>query len=150
MTTTNPQLVLTRIVNAPRVRVYQAFTDPVHFAAWWGPFGNVLSGVEADVVPGGFVKWSEAFPDEPDIWTHGRIDLTEVVDGELLDGIMRITGNLPNGYDGFETRMRVEFYDETGGKTRLEVRQWLPDEYVSPSENGWGEAFAKLDALLTT
>jgi uncharacterized protein YndB with AHSA1/START domain len=151
MTTTNPQLALTRIVNAPRARVYQAFTDPEHFAAWWGPFGNSLprDEIEFDVRPGGFQQWHEVFPDEPNIWARGRIDLTDVVDGELLDGIMRIDGQLPDGSAPFETRMRVEFYDEADGRTRLEIRQWLPEQYVSPSKSGWAEAFTKLDALLT-
>lgn len=150
MTKTDPQLVVTRIVNAPRGRVYQAFTDPDDFAAWWGPFGNSLprDEVEFDVRPGGHQQWSERFPDDPDIWTRGRIDLTDVVDGELLDGVMRITGQLPGGFEPFETRLRIEFYDETDGRTRLEIRQWLPAEYVSPSEGGWAEALAKLDAVL--
>jgi uncharacterized protein YndB with AHSA1/START domain len=150
MTTTNPQLALTRIVNAPRARVYLAFTDPDLFAQWWGPFGNSLprDDVEFDVRAGGYQRWREVFPDQPGTWTRGRIDLTDVIDGELLDGVMRITGELPGGFQPFETRMRVEFYDETGGRTRLEIRQWLPETHVSPSENGWGEALAKLDAAL--
>jgi uncharacterized protein YndB with AHSA1/START domain len=149
-TETAPQLVLTRIVDAPRARVYRAFTDPDDFAAWWGPFGNSLprDKIEFDVRPGGYQQWSEVFPDEPGIRTYGRIDLTDVVDGELLDGIMRITGELSGGYEPFETRMRVEFHDEPDGRTRVEIRQWLPEQYVSPSEGGWGEAFAKLDAVL--
>jgi len=150
MTTTNSQLALTRIVNAPRERVYQAFTDPDQFAAWWGPFGNSLprGEVEFDVRAGGYLRWSEVFPDKPATWTHGRIDLTDVVDGELLDGVMHITGELPGGFEPFETRMRVEFHDEVDGRTRLEIRQWLPESHVSPSEGGWGEALSKLDALL--
>jgi hypothetical protein len=100
------------------------------------------------VRPGGHQRWSEVFPGEPGIWTHGRIDLTDVVDGELLDGVMHITGHLPGGFKPFETRMRVEFYDETDGRTRLEIRQWLPEQYVSPSKGGWREALTKLDALL--
>ena len=150
-TTTPPQLALTRIVNAPRAHVYRAFTDPYQFAAWWGPIGNSLprDEVEFDVRPGGYQQWSEVFPAEPGVWTRGRIDLTDVVDGELLDGIMRITGQLPGGFQPFETRMRVEFYDEADGRTRLEVRQWLPEHLVSPTENGWGEALSKLDAMLS-
>jgi uncharacterized protein YndB with AHSA1/START domain len=148
ITTTAPQLALTRIVNAPRARVFQAFTNSDDFAAWWGPLGNALHEIELDVRPGGYLRWSEVFPDESGIWTHGRIDLTDVVDGELLDGIMRITGQLPGGYEPFETRMRVEFYDESDGRTRLEIRQWLPETYVSPTENGWSEALSKLDAML--
>jgi uncharacterized protein YndB with AHSA1/START domain len=149
-TDTQPQLSLTRIVDAPRARVFRAFTVAEEFAAWWGPHGNVLHDVELDVRAGGTMRWSEGFPDEPAIWTHGRIDLTEVVDGELLDGVMRIAGELPGGYEPFETRMRVEFHDETGGRTRLEIRQWLPEGYAAPTEEGWGEALAKLDALLAT
>src|SRR5919204_288115 len=40
--TTTPQLALTRIFDAPRALVYQAFTDPDHLAKWWGPIGNSL------------------------------------------------------------------------------------------------------------
>src|ERR1700722_5648480 len=152
MTTTHPQLVLTHIVNAPRERVYQAFTDPDHFAQWWGPFGNALPRDEVvfDVRPGGYLSWTETFPEDPSIGTRGRVDLTEVIDGELLDGVMRIMGQLPQGYEPFETRMRVEFFDETDGRNRLEIRQWLREDYVAPSENGWGEALSKLDDLLAT
>lgn len=152
MTTTPPQLALTRIVSAPRARVYQAFTEPERFAAWWGPSGNSLplDEIEFDVRPGGFQRWTEVFPAEPGAWTHGRIDLTEVVDGELIDGVMRIEGELPGGFQPFETRMRVEFYDEPDGGTRLEISQWLPEGYAAPSENGWGEALTKLDSLLAS
>lgn len=147
-TTTTPDLTLTRVFDAPRALVYQAFTDPDQFAKWWGPFGNSLprDGIDFEVRPGGHMAWKEVFPAQPGTWTNGRVDLTEVVDGELIDGVMRITGQLPGGFLPFETRMRLEFYDEAGGRTRVEVRQWLPEGYVSPTTNGWGEAFAKLDA----
>jgi hypothetical protein len=44
--------------------------------------------------------------------------------------------------------LRREFHDEADGRTRLEVRQWLAQHLVSPSEQGWIEAFTKLDATL--
>jgi hypothetical protein len=44
--------------------------------------------------------------------------------------------------------VRIEFHDEAGGRTRLEVRQWLPEHLASPSERGWLEAFSKLEATL--
>ena len=61
---------------------------------------------------------------------------------------MKITGHLPHDFKPFETRMRVEFQDEADGRTRVEVRQWLGEEYVAPTRNGWGEAFSKLDRAL--
>jgi uncharacterized protein YndB with AHSA1/START domain len=149
-TTTTPQLALTRHFDAPRALVYQAFTDPDHFAAWWGPIGNSLprDEIEFDVRPGGHQRWTEVFAADPGVRVHIHIDLTQVVDGELLEGTMHVTGQLPGDFEPFETRLRIEFHDEADGRTRLEVRQWLAEHLVSPSEEGWTEAFTKLDARL--
>jgi uncharacterized protein YndB with AHSA1/START domain len=148
--TTAPQLALTRIFSAPRALVYQAFTDPDHFAAWWGPIGNSLprDEIDFDVRPGGHQRWTEVFAADPGVRVHIHIDLTEVVDGELLDGIMHVTGQLQEGIEPFETRVRVELHDEADGRTRLEISQWLPEHLASPSGEGWSEAFTKLDATL--
>ena len=148
---TSPQLTVTRVLNAPRARVYQAFTEPEHFAAWWGPIGNAIprDQVEFDVRPGGYQRWTEVFPAQPGVRVDIRLDLTDVVAGELLDGIMRVTGRLLGGFDPFETRVRIEFHDEAGGGTRLEIRQWLPEHLAGPSEEGWRQAFTKLEAALS-
>jgi hypothetical protein len=61
---------------------------------------------------------------------------------------MQVTGRLQEGIEPFETRFRVEFHDEPDGRTRLEIRQWLPEHLAAPSEQGWLEAFAKLDVTL--
>ena len=45
-------------------------------------------------------------------------------------------------------RRRVEFHDEPDGRTRLEIRQWLPAHLTGPSTQGWLEALDKLDATL--
>jgi len=97
---------------------------------------------------GGHQRWTEVFAADPGLRVHVNVDLTDVVDGELLDGTMHVTGQLPGGFEPFETRMRVEFHDEADGRTRLEIRQWAPEHLVSPSEGGWLEAFTKLDAML--
>lgn len=149
--TTTPQLALTRIFNAPRALVYRSFTDPDHFAAWWGPIGNSLprDEIEFDVRPGGYQRWTEVFPADPGVLVHIHIDLTDVADDELLDGVMHATGRLPVGIEPFDTRVRIEFHDEADGRTRLEIRQWLPEHLASPSKEGWLQAFSKLDVALT-
>jgi uncharacterized protein YndB with AHSA1/START domain len=152
MDSETPQIVISRVFDAPRELVYRAFTDPDHLAAWWGPIGNSLprDEIEFDVRPGGYQRWTEVFPAHAGLRVHIYVDLTEVVDGELLDGVMHVTGQLPDGIEPFETRFRVEFHDEADGRTRLEIRQWLPEHLAAPSEQGWLEAFTKLDATLTT
>ncbi len=149
-TTTTSQLALTRIFDAARALVYEAFTDPDQLAAWWGPIGNSLprDEIEFDVRPGGHQRWTEVFAADPRIRVNVHFNLAQVVDGELLDGTMHVTGQLPEGLEPFETRVRIEFHDEADRRTRLEVRQWLPEYLASPSEQGWLEAFSKLEAAL--
>ena len=118
MITTPPQLALTHIVDAPRALVYQALTDPDHLAAWWGPIGNSLprDEIEFDVRPGGFQRWTEVNAAEPELRVHIHVDLTDVADGELLEGVMHVSGRLQEGIEPFETRLRVEFHDEADGR----------------------------------
>jgi uncharacterized protein YndB with AHSA1/START domain len=150
-TMTTPQLSITRIFSATRTLLYQAFTDPDHFTTWWGPIGNSLprDEIDFDVRPGGHQRWTEVFPADPGVRVRINLDLADVVDGELLDGTMHVSGQLPGGFEPFETRVRLEFHDEADGRTRLEVRQWLPEHLMSSTEQGWSEAFSKLDATLT-
>jgi uncharacterized protein YndB with AHSA1/START domain len=144
-----PQLAISRVFGAPRALVYRAFTDPDQLAAWWGPIGNSLprDQIEFDVRPGGYQRWIEVSASEPDLRVHIYVDLTDVA-GEPLEGVMHVTGQLQEGIEPFETKFRFEFHDEVDGRTRLEIRQWLPEHVTGPSEGGWLEAFAKLDAML--
>ena len=151
MDTETPQLAISRVFDAPRELVYQAFTDPDQLATWWGPIGNSLprDEIDFDVRPGGYQRWTEVNAAEPGLRVHIQVDLTDVAHGELLEGVMHVTGQLPEGHAPFETRFRVEFQDAADGRTRLEIRQWLPEHHLAgPSENGWLEAFTKLDATL--
>jgi uncharacterized protein YndB with AHSA1/START domain len=145
-----PQLVISRVFDAPRELVYRAFTDPDHLAAWWGPTGNSLprDEIEFDVRPGGYQRWTEVNAAVPGLRVHIHIHLTDVADGEPLEGVMHVSGRLQEGIEPFETRPRVEFHDEADGRTRLEIRQWLPEHLAHPSEAGWRQAFTKLDATL--
>lgn len=144
------QVVISRVFDAPRRLVFRAFTEPEHLAAWWGPVGNSLprDEIEFDVRPGGFLRWTEINAADPRLRVRVRVDLTEVADGELLDGVMHVGGRLPEGIESFETRLRVEFHDEADGRTRLEIRQWLPEHLAPHSEEGWRQGFTKLDAAL--
>lgn len=150
MTTEPPDLFITRVFNAPRALVYRAFTDPEQLAAWWGPTGSVrpLDEMDFDVRPGGSQRFVQLFPDDPSIRAEIHLDLTDVTKDRVLEGVMRVSGYLPGGFEPFDTRFRFEFYDEPDGRTRLEVRQWLPSHVTGATEEGWRQSFAELDALL--
>lgn len=63
---------------------------------------------------------------------------------------MHVAGRLQEGIEPFATRFRFEFHDDGEGRTRLEIRQWLPPHLTGPSEQGWFEAFTKLDTTLAS
>ena len=51
------EIVLTRIVNAPRPRVWQMFTQPEHIQHWWGPNGFTNTIFEMEVRVGGLWRY---------------------------------------------------------------------------------------------
>jgi uncharacterized protein YndB with AHSA1/START domain len=47
------ELVVTRIFDAPRELVFEAFTNPEHLMKWWGPHGCTVISCKADPRAGG-------------------------------------------------------------------------------------------------
>ena len=152
MSSETPDVVVSRVFAAPRALVYRAFTDPEQVAAWWGPTGSVRprDEMQFDVRPGGYQRFVTVFPDDPSVRAEVHIELTDVAESRVLEGVMRVRGRLPEDFEAFETRFRFEFHDEPDGRTRLEVRQWLPAHVRGATEEGWRQSFAELDAHLAT
>ena len=48
----NRELVLTRLINAPREKVYRAWTDPEILKQWFAPLPYTTPVAELDVRPG--------------------------------------------------------------------------------------------------
>jgi uncharacterized protein YndB with AHSA1/START domain len=55
-----------RILDAPRERVYEAFADPAQLAKWWGPKGFTNSFHQFDFRPGGAWRFVMHGPDGTD------------------------------------------------------------------------------------
>jgi uncharacterized protein YndB with AHSA1/START domain len=64
-------LVLTRIFDAPRELVYNAWTEPEHFMRWWGPKGFSTPVCTIDPRPGGVIHFCMRSPEGQDIWCKG-------------------------------------------------------------------------------
>ena len=47
------ELAITRVFDAPRHVVFQAWTEPGRVARWWGPQGFVTTYCDMDIRPGG-------------------------------------------------------------------------------------------------
>ena len=71
------EIVITRLVNAPRARVWQMFTQAKHITHWWGPNGFTNTIFDMDVRVGGIWRFVMHGPDGTNY--NNWIRYTEVV-----------------------------------------------------------------------
>ena len=64
--TKDRELLITRTLNAPAERVWEAFTNPEHVANWWGPNGFTNTIYTMDLRPGGLWELVMHGPDGTD------------------------------------------------------------------------------------
>jgi uncharacterized protein YndB with AHSA1/START domain len=62
-TPTDREIVMTRIFDAPRAVVFEAWTKVEHVAHWWDPSGKPLAVCEIDLRPHGAFRWIHRAPD---------------------------------------------------------------------------------------
>ena len=140
------ELVLTRLIDAPRDRVFAAWTDPQHVRRWWGPKDYPATHIEMDVRVGG--RWRNcltAVSDGRELWQRGVF--REVVPPERL--VFTFVWE-EQGERGLETLVTITF-DDVGGKTRLILRQ-VPFQSIAERDghgDGWSSSFDRLDELLS-
>lgn len=68
--TANREIVITRVVNAPRELVWDAMTKPEHVVQWWGPNGFTTTNEIMDFRVGGEWKHVMHGPDGTDYPNH--------------------------------------------------------------------------------
>jgi uncharacterized protein YndB with AHSA1/START domain len=54
--TADREIVISRVLDAPRELVWRAWTEPEHLAQWWGPDGFTSTIQEMDVRVGGVLR----------------------------------------------------------------------------------------------
>lgn len=71
------EILLTRVVDAPRALVWKIWTDPEHAPKWWGPTGFTTLTQEMDVCAGGrwrFVMRGPDGRDYPNLITYLEVE----------------------------------------------------------------------------
>ena len=66
LTTMDREIVISRVLDAPRELVWEVWTDPRHVVNWWGPNGFTTAIETMDVRPGGVWKHVMHGPDGTD------------------------------------------------------------------------------------
>src|SRR5579862_8390387 len=117
--TADREILATRIFDAPRELVFEAWTDPKHVAQWWGPRGFTTTIHEMDVRPGGVWRLVMRGPNGVDY--RNRIVFIEVVRPERL-----VYKHEPEeGSEPVNFQVTVDFAME-GNRTRLKMQMLFP------------------------
>src|SRR6202007_439781 len=64
-------VAITRLFDAPRERVFAAWTQPEHLARWFGPMRFTVPSCEIDPRPGGVFRVCVRSPKGHDFWVRG-------------------------------------------------------------------------------
>ena len=163
--TKSADFVITRSFDAPRVLVWQCFTEPERMKEWWGPKGSVIVSSKMDLRVGGTylgamragngpVMWAkfvyrEVAAPERLVWVHSFSDEA----GALTRHPMSPTWPL-------EMLTTVTFEEAAPGKTKLTLR-WSPLNATAEEQKtfdaahdsmggGWAGTFERLEAYLET
>ena len=154
---------IARLYDAPRERVWQAWTEAERMKRWWGPRGFTVHTFKLDLRPGGMCLYGMKAPDGSDMW--GKLIYREIKAPEKLVFIVSFSDP-----QGGVTRhpmsptwpqyilSTVEFTEDAAGKTRVKVT-WIPqeateverktfDEGREGMKQGWGGTLDQLEAYL--
>lgn len=132
MNTSDREIIITRLINAPRSRVWEVWTTPEHLANWWGPEGFTITTHSFDFRPGGFWKFTMHGPAETVDGVKGGRDFENWVEFKEIAEPERFQ-HIHGGNDG--DGKAVEFhstitFEEQDGKTLVTMKSM----FESPEE----------------
>jgi uncharacterized protein YndB with AHSA1/START domain len=153
---------ISRLYDAPRAKVWQAWTEPSRLKHWWGPRGFTVHTCKVDLRPGGTFHYGMKAPDGSDVW--GKFVYREIKAPEKLVFVVSFSDPLggvtrhPSSPDWPEYILSTVTFSEVSGKTKVSV-SWTPHE-ASEAERkvfeagrpsmtqGWGGTLDQLEAYL--
>jgi uncharacterized protein YndB with AHSA1/START domain len=132
--TMEPELVITRVFDAPRELVFECWTEPEHLQHWQGaPRGFTVTSYESDIRPGGFFRICMRSPEGVDSWLEGGY--REIAKPERL--VFTHVWLDANKKPGKQTLVSISL-SERDGKTELMLRQTGFPSVESRDGHGYG------------
>jgi uncharacterized protein YndB with AHSA1/START domain len=153
-TETTREIDITRVIDAPRERVFAAWTDPDQFAAWWGPEGysSPRYTVAIDARDGG--HWHATMisdTDETDVIPFFGVYAVVRAPERLVFSLVDPNDpNLDARPADVPEAVTITFEDIGGGRTKQVFHQsgHLTEEQLAKANAGWGSFFDCLSEYL--
>ena len=149
--TNGRELVLERIIEAPREKLYRAWTDPSLLKQWFAPRPYTTPVAELDVRPGGSAFIVMRGPDGKDLPNRGTY--LEVVPNQRLVSTDAYVKAWEPSEKPFMTVV-LTFDDLGGGKTKYKAvcKHWNDADREAHEKmgfhQGWGICTDQLTALV--
>jgi uncharacterized protein YndB with AHSA1/START domain len=126
------EIVLGRVIDAPRSLVYAAWTDPDQIQDWFGPEGMVIDTKEVDLNPGGLWRFDMVTSDG--LRYSNRMLFLRMEAPALIE----VEHGTDQDNDPGRWRMLVTFDEQSDGKTVLTLRQMHPSKRQREAKLGFG------------
>jgi uncharacterized protein YndB with AHSA1/START domain len=149
-----------RVFDAPRDKVWKAWTEAERLKQWWGPKGFVVKQLKLDLRPGGTLHYCLQAPDGSEMW--GKMAYKEIVKEKKLVFINSFSdakgGTTRHPWSEnwpLEMDSTISFEDAGPGKTKVSIN-WMPapgsteaemktfDEGRASMKQGWGGTMDQL------
>src|SRR3954469_884613 len=146
-TPTDREVVLTRVFDAPRTLVFEAFTRPELLKRWYGPHGWSLVVCEVDLKVGGGFRFVLRGPDGKNMGMRG-------VYREIVPPERSVHMESFDDYPG-ESQVTTVLVEQ-GGSTTLTATVLYPSQEIrdavikSGMEHGAAESYDKLAECLAS
>lgn len=143
---TDREIVVTRVIAAPRELVFRTFTDAEHVSKWWGPRGFRTTTHSQELRPGGQWRFTMHGPDGTDyenLVTYKRIEAPSLLQYEHGE---------PVPAECFDAT--ITFEDVGGGRTKVTLRMLLASAEVKArlvefgAVQGGNDTLSRLEELL--
>lgn len=129
------EIVLSRVVDAPRSLVYSAWTDPDQIQEWFGPEGIGIETKQIDLTPGGIWRFDMVAADGTR-YTNRMVFLRMEA-----PALIEVEHGSDRENDPGRFRMVVTFDEQSNGKTVVTLRQMHP----SKERREWAIGFGAVE-----
>ncbi len=150
-------LVIDREFDAPREKVWLAWTTPEWIQRWWGPKGYTAPVARISLRVGGSYLICMRSPEGRDYWSTGFYREIEPLQRLVAtDSFADEKGNIvSSAHYGLGDEMPLEMlmtitFEDRGGKTAMTLQHagMPPGPHMEGARQGWNESFDKLAEFL--
>jgi uncharacterized protein YndB with AHSA1/START domain len=145
------ELSISRLIDAPRRKIFRAWTEPALLAQWWGPHGMTTPECEMDLWVGGQFRTLMRAPDGTEYPTMG-VFLEIVAPERLVFTDAFIPGWIPSGKPFMSAEVTLEDHN---GQTLYTARamHWSEEDRQAHDamgfHDGCGQSLDRLETLVT-